>query len=81
MKKLLKEIELLVNSPSTKSDSNLITDLFHILIWGGSLFISVFGGIMFVIFVVITFKSGFERSLPILFYSVGSLFVSYILKM
>ena len=79
MKKLLEEIELLVNSPSTKSNSNLITDLFHILLWGGSLLISIFGAIMFVMFVVITFKAGIERSYQILFYSFGSLFVAYIL--
>ena len=79
MKKLLEEIELLVNSPSTKSDSNLITDLFHILLWGSSLFISIFGAIMFIMFVVITFRSGLDRSFPILLYSTGSLFLSYIL--
>ena len=79
MKKLLEEIELLVNSPSTKSDSNLITDLFHILLWGGSLFISIFGAIMFVMFVVITFRSGLDKSLPVLLYSAGSLFLSYTL--
>ena len=79
MKKLLEEIELLVNSPSTKSNSNLITDLFHILLWGGSLLISIFGAIMFVMFVIISFKAGIERSYPILFYSFGSLFIAYIL--
>ena len=79
MKKLLEEIELLVDSPETSSDSNFIVDLFHILLWGGSLLISIFGAIMFVMFVVITFKAGIERSYPILFYSFGSLFVAYIL--
>lgn len=79
MKKLLKELELLVDSPDTSSDSNLITDLFHILLWGGSILISLFGALMFVVFVVILFKSDVERSYPILLYSIGSLFLSYIL--
>ena len=79
MKKLLEELELLVDSPDTSSDSNLITDLFHILLWGGSILISLFGALMFVMFVILLFKSGFERSYPILLYSFGSLFLSYIL--
>ena len=79
MKKLLEEIELLVNSPSTKSNSNFVVDLFHILIWGGSLLISIFGAIMFVMFVVITFKAGIENSFPIFIYSIVSLFLAYIL--
>ena len=79
MKKLLEEIELLVDSPETSSDSNFIVDLFHILLWGGSFLISIFGAIMFVMFVVITFKAGIESSYPILFYSFGSMFVAYIL--
>jgi len=33
MKKLLEEITLLVDSPDTSSDSNLVVDLFHLLIW------------------------------------------------
>jgi hypothetical protein len=79
MKKLLEELELLVDSPDTSSDSNLIIDLFHILLWGGSILISLFGALMFVMFVVLLFKSSVERSYPILLYSFGSLFVSYIL--
>jgi len=79
MKKFLKEVSLLFDSPETSSDSNFVVDLFHILIWGGSFLISIFGALMFVIFVVISFKVGIERSYPILFYSFGSLFVSYIL--
>ena len=79
IKKLLEEIELLVDSPETSSDSNLVVDLFHLLIWGGSFLISIFGALMFVMFIVISFKTGIERSYPILFYSFGSLFVSYIL--
>ena len=47
MKKLLEELELLVDSPDTSSDSNLITDLFHILLWGGSILISLFGAFDF----------------------------------
>ena len=79
MKKLLEELELLVDSPDTSSDSNLIIDLFHILLWGGSILISLFGALMIVMFVVLLFKSGVERSYPILLYSFGSLFLSYIL--
>ena len=79
MKKLLEELELLVDSPDTSSDSNLIIDLFHILLWGGSILISLFGALMFVMFVVLLFKSGVERSYSILLYSIGSLFLSYIL--
>jgi hypothetical protein len=79
MKKLLEELELLVDSPDTSSDSNLIIDLFHILLWGGSILISLFGALMFVMFVVLLFKSSVERSYPILLYSFGSLFLSYIL--
>ena len=79
MKKLLEEIELLVNSPSTKSNSNFVVDLFHIFLWGGSLLISIFGAIMFAMFIVITFKAGIESSFPIFIYSIGSLFVAYIL--
>jgi hypothetical protein len=79
MRKLLEELELLVDSPDTSSDSNLITDLFHILLWGGSILISLFGALMFVVFVVILFKSDVERSYPIFLYSIGSLFLSYIL--
>jgi hypothetical protein len=79
MRKLLEELELLVDSPDTSSDSNLITDLFHILLWGGSILISLFGALMFVVFVVILFKSDVERSYSIFLYSIGSLFLSYIL--
>ena len=71
MKKLLEELELLVDSPDTSSDSNLIIDLFHILLWGGSILISLFGALMFVMFVVLLFKSSVERSYPILLYSFG----------
>ncbi|XOJ72673.1 hypothetical protein ABXT43_04405 [Candidatus Pelagibacter sp. Uisw_114] len=79
MKKLFEEIDLLINSPSTKSDSKMVTDLFHILIWGGSLLASIFGVIMFIMFIVLSFKTGLERTLPIFLYSVGSIFLSYIL--
>jgi hypothetical protein len=40
---------------------------------------SIFGVIMFIVFVVLSFKTGLERTLPIFLYSVGSIFLSYIL--
>ena len=81
MKKLFEEIELLINSPSTKSDSNFIADVFHLLIWGGQLLTTIFGLLMFVIFFVVLFKSdfNFDKCLPVFFISIGSLFASYIL--
>ena len=77
--KFLEEIKLLFNSLSTKSDSNMVTDLFHILIWGGLLLASIFGVIMFIMFIVLSFKTGLERTVPIFLYLVGSIFFSYIL--
>lgn len=79
MKKFLKEVGLLFDSPETSSDKNIILDLFHILIWGGSFLINIFGAVMLIVFIIVFFKLGFEKSYPILFISLGSLFISYIL--
>ena len=81
-KKILDEIGFLFEGYETNSDSNFFVDLFHIFLWGGSFLIMMFAVVMFVMFVLIFFKTGFDvsRSFPILYISIGAIFTSYVMK-
>ena len=82
LKKILDEIGFLFENYETDSDSNFFVGLFHIFLWGGSFLIMMFTVVMFVMFVLIFFKTGFEvsRSFPILYISIGAIFTSYVMK-
>ena len=82
LKKILDEIGFLFEGYKTDSDSNFFVGLFHIFLWGGSFLIMMFAVVMFVMFVLIFFKTGFDvsRSFPILYISIGAIFTSYVMK-
>ena len=81
-KKIFDEMGFFFDHYETNSDGNFFVDLFHIFLWGGSFLIMMFAVIMFVMFVLILFKTGFDvsRSFPILYISLGAIFTSYIMK-